>query len=237
MQKLLGYTRRAVDDYKMIKSGDRIAVGVSGGKDSLVTLTALAALSRFYPEKFEVCALSVDMGFGLDYGPIAEYCDSLGVKLEIVKTQIKEIVFDIRKETNPCSLCAKLRRGAVNNAANDLGCNKIAYGHHLDDAVETFLMCLMYEGRVSCFSPVTHLDRSGLDVIRPLIYCEEWFVRKFARDHSLPVAEKVCPADGATKRQETKELISSVRKQVPELKERILTAMQRGGVPEWAIER
>ena len=235
MQRLLGQTRKAIDDYKMISAGDRVAVGVSGGKDSLVTLLTLSRLQRFYPEKFEVCAVSVDMGFGMDYAPIERFCAELGVKLEIVKTQIKEIVFDVRKEKHPCSLCAKLRRGAVNDAAKSLGCNKVAYGHHLDDAVETFLMSLFYEGRVSCFSPVTHLDRSGVTVIRPLIYCDEWMCAKIARENSLPVVGKVCPADGATKRQEVKELVAELKKRYPDLKERVLTAMQRGGVPDWKI--
>lgn len=237
MQQLLSHTRRAVDDYKMIREGDRIAVGVSGGKDSLVTLAALAAMRRFYPEKYDICAVSIDMGFGLNYSPVAAYCAELGVKFELVKTQIKEVIFDIRKEENPCSLCAKLRRGAVNNAAKTLGCNKVAYGHHLDDAVETFLMCLFYEGRVSSFSPVTYLDRSGVTVIRPLIYCDEWFCAKVAREHQLPVLEKSCPADGVTKRQDTKELVAELRKKFPELKERILGAMQRGGVESWRLEK
>ena len=237
MQQLLSHTRRAVDDYAMIRGGDRIAVGVSGGKDSLVTLAALAAMRRFYPEKYDICAVSIDMGFGLNYAPVAAYCAELGVKFELVKTQIKEVIFDIRKEENPCSLCAKLRRGAVNNAAKSLGCNKVAYGHHLDDAVETFLMCLFYEGRVSSFAPVTYLDRSDVTVIRPLIYCDEWFCTKVAREQGLPVLEKSCPADGYTKRQDTKELVAELRKKFPELKERILGAMQRGGVQSWRLEK
>lgn len=237
MQQLLSHTRRAVDDYAMIREGDRIAVGVSGGKDSLVTLTALAAMRRFYPEKYDLCAVSIDMGFGLNYAPVAAYCARLGVKFELVKTQIKEVIFDIRKEENPCSLCAKLRRGAVNNAAKSLGCNKVAYGHHLDDAVETFLMCLFYEGRISNFAPVTYLDRSDVTVIRPLIYCDEWFCTKIAREMQLPVLDKACPADGVTKRQDTKELVAELRKKFPELKERILGAMQRGGVDSWTLDR
>ncbi len=236
MQRLLGLVRKAVDNYKMISEGDSIAVGVSGGKDSLVTLTALSSLAKFYPKRFELYAVSIDAGFGLDYSAISEYCARLGIEYTVIRTDIKEIVFDIRKEKHPCSLCAKLRRGAINDAARSLGCNKVAYGHHLDDAVETFLMSLFYEGRISCFSPVTHLDRSGITVIRPLIYCDEWRCSKLARELSLPVAEKVCPADGNTKREETKELIRGLREKFPELKERILTAMQRGGVPEWKPE-
>lgn len=232
IQKLLSITRKAVDEYKLIEEGDRIAVGVSGGKDSLCVLTALAALRRFYPVSYDVQAVTIDMGFGLDFRPVAAYCDELGVPLTIVPTQIKEVVFDIRKEENPCSLCAKLRRGAVNNAALDLGCNKVAYGHHLDDAVETFLMCLFYEGRLGCFSPKTFLDRSGVTVIRPMVYVDEWFCEKFAREQRLPVVEKKCPADGNTKREETKQLVELLRGKFPDLKDRVLGAMQRG-LKDW----
>ena len=233
MQKLLSLTRKCVEEYDMIKPGDRIAVGVSGGKDSLALLWSLASLRRFYPVPFSLEAITIDMGNGIDLAPIAEFCDTLDVPFSVVKTQIKEIVFDIRKEENPCSLCAKLRRGSLNNAARATGCKKVALGHHLDDAVETFLMSLFYEARIGCFRPVTYLDRTEVTVVRPLLYCEESLLRRAADELSLPVTKSRCPADGTTKRQETKELVHSLRAKYPDLREQVLGAMQRLPLDGW----
>jgi tRNA(Ile)-lysidine synthase TilS/MesJ len=218
----------------MISEGDRIAVGVSGGKDSLSTLWALANLRRFYPVRFEVEAITVDMGFeGMDLSPIKTFCDGLDCRLHIVKTQIKEIVFDIRKESNPCSLCAKMRRGSVNSAAVEAGCNKIALGHHFDDAVETFLMSLIYEGRISCFQPVTWLDRKKVTVIRPLLYTPESMTVKAAAELAFPIVKSTCTADGYTKRQEIKELIEGMKKSYPDLKNKVFGAMCRYPLGGW----
>ena len=174
MQRLLSYTRRAVDHYHMIEEGDRIAVGVSGGKDSLALLVALANLRRFYPKKYEVVAITLEMGYEeMDIAPVQELCDRLGVEYIRVPTQIKQIIFDIRKEPSPCSLCAKLRRGALHDAAIAAGCKKVALGHHFDDVVETYMLSLIYEGRISCFKPVTYLDRRDITLIRPLLYAPE----------------------------------------------------------------
>lgn len=235
MQHLLSRVRRAVEDYNMISPGDRIAVGVSGGKDSLSALWALSELRRFYPAPFELEAITVDMGFDLDLTPVTHLCERLSVPHTIVPTQIREVVFDIRKEENPCSLCAKLRRGAINTAVNERGCTKLAYGHHYDDAVETYLMNLVFEGRIGCFTPVTFLDRTGVTVIRPLIYTPETMLRNAAEQLDLPVAPKVCPADGNTKREEIKLLIASLAKTYPDFKEKIMGAMQRLPLTGWEI--
>lgn len=197
LQKLLSFTRRAVDHYHMIEEGDRIAVGVSGGKDSLTLLTALAGLRRFYPKKFEVVAITLEMGYDdMDFSPVQALCDELEVEYIRIPTQIKQIVFDIRKEENPCSLCAKLRRGALHEAALQAGCKKVALGHHFDDVVETYMLSLIYEGRISCFKPVTYLDRVGVTLIRPLIYTPEHYIRSFATRNNLPIVHNPCPADG-----------------------------------------
>lgn len=211
MQKLLSYTRRAVDHYHMIDEGDRIAVGVSGGKDSLALLVALANLRRFYPKQYEVVAITLEMGYEeMDFAPVQALCDALGVEYIRVPTQIKQIVFDIRKEESPCSLCAKLRRGALHDAALAAGCKKVALGHHFDDVVETYMLSLMYEGRISCFKPVTYLDRRGITLIRPLLYTPEHYIRSFARREALPIVHNPCPADGNTKRQEVKDLLRTL---------------------------
>ena len=234
MRKLLSYVRRCVEDFGMIEEGDRIAVGVSGGKDSLGTLWALATMKRFYPKSYEVAAVTVDMGFeNTDLSPVKRFCESLEVPLTIVETQIGEIIFDIRKEENPCSLCAKLRRGGVNNAAAGLGCNKVALGHHFDDAVETFLMSLIFEGRISCFQPVTWLDRTEITVIRPLLYTPESLISRAAAELALPVVESCCPANGYTKRQEVKELLAELRKTYPDLKNKVFGAMCRHPLKGW----
>ena len=232
-----GLVRRCVEDYDMIAPGDTVAVGVSGGKDSLVLLLALNELRRYYPKPFSLEAITVELGFeGMDFTPVAELCTSLGVPYTRLKTDIKEVVFDVRKEDNPCSLCAKMRRGALNDVLLSLGCNKIALGHHFDDAVETFLMSLLYEGRIGCFEPVTYLSRTGITQIRPMLYVGEQAIAHFAERYELPVVHNVCPADKHTKRQEVKELIVTLQAQYPDLKSKIFGAMQRLPLPKWAPE-
>ncbi len=233
MQKLMGLVRRCVEDYHMIEDGDKIAVGVSGGKDSLVLLELLATLRGYHNKSFSLCAITIDMGLGMDYNGIAEMCGRLEVPYTVVKTEIGPIVFDYRKEKNPCSMCSKMRRGALNQALLDLGCNKLALGHHFDDAVETFLMSLLYEGRISCFQPVTHLDRTGVTQIRPMLYIHEKTVDSFAKRMDLPVLQNRCPVDKHTKREEVKELIYELVKTYPDLKERIFGAMQRYPLEAW----
>ena len=234
MQKLLGLMRRCIDDYCMISPGDRIAVGVSGGKDSLVLLVLLAELRKFFNKPYELCAVTIDMGLGMDYTNVAKLCESLHVPYAIVKTEIAPIIFDQRKEKNPCSMCAKMRRGALNQAILDLGCNKVALGHHYDDAVETFMMSLLYEGRISCFQPVTDLDRTGVVQIRPMLYIHEKTVDNFAARENLPVVHNRCPVDKTTKREEIKQLIFNLSATYPDLKERIFGAMQRHPLAAWA---
>lgn len=234
MNAILSHVRRCIEDYEMIQPGDKIAVGVSGGKDSLVTLYAMAKLKEFYPIPFELHAITVHPGVPeMDFGKVEKLCEELGVPYHIIHTQIFEIIFDIRKEKNPCSMCAKMRRGALHNAMQELGLNKIALGHHLDDAVETFFLSLFYEGRLSCFQPVTYLDRTGITQIRPLLYCGEGMVRNAAVRHELPIVHNPCPADGNTRRQEVKELIADLRKDYPNLKDYVFGAMQRLPLPEW----
>ena len=233
MQKLLGLMRRCIDDYHMIQPEDRIAVGVSGGKDSLVLLLLLAELRKFLPQPFVLEAITIDMGLGMDYSGIAALCKQLDVPYHLVKTEIGPIIFEHRKEKNPCSLCAKMRRGALNQAILDLGFNKLALGHHFDDAVETFVMSLIYEGRISCFQPVTNLDRTGIIQIRPMLYIHEKTADNFAKRMELPVVENRCPVDKATKREEIKQLVYSLSLTYPDLKDRIFGAMQRLPLPEW----
>ncbi len=233
MQKLMGLTRRCVEDYKMIEAGDRVAVGVSGGKDSLVLLTLLAALRRYISTPFDLEAITIDMGLGMDYSGIEKLCADLEVPYTIVKTEIAPIIFEHRKEKNPCSMCSKMRRGALNQAILDRGFNKLALGHHYDDAVETFLMSLLFEGRISCFQPVTNLDRTGIIQIRPMLYIHERTVDNFALRQKLPVIENRCPVDKTTKREEVKKLIYDLSQTYPDLKERIFGAMQRYPLPEW----
>ena len=233
MQKLIGLVRRCVEDYKMIEEGDRIAVGVSGGKDSLALLVFLAELRKYNHKSFYLEAITIDMGLGMDYTPIEALCDRLEVPYTIVKTEIGPVIFDYRKEKNPCSMCAKMRRGALNQALLDRGLNKLALGHHYDDAVETFFMNLMFEGRIGCFQPVTNLDRTGVIQIRPMLYIHERTVDNFASRYELPVIENRCPVDKETKRTEIKELIFELSARYPDLKERIFGAMQRYPLPEW----
>lgn len=233
IKRILSFTRRAVDDYEMISDGDRIAVGVSAGKDSLTLLCALAELRRFYPKKFELCAITVDMGFEdpLDLSPIQKLCDDLGVPYHVIPTEIYEIIFNVRKESNPCSLCAKMRRGALHKAAVELGCNKVALGHHFDDVVDTFMLNLFFEGRIGCFQPVTYLSRMNITLIRPMIYMPEKDIRYFASKEELPVIPSHCPADGETERSEMKKLLTDLeRTRYKGLRYRIFGAIQRGEV-------
>ena len=236
MQRLCGLMRKAVQQYEMLAPGDRVLVGVSGGKDSLALLVALTQLSRFYPEKFEVVAITLEMGYDeMDFSPVQALCDRLGVEYIRVPTQIGPIIFDIRHEENPCALCAKMRRGALNQALLEQGFSKVALGHHYDDAVETFLMSLLFEGRIGCFEPVTYLDRTGVTQIRPMLYLTEGMVRTFAAEHDLPVVHNPCPADKHTKRQEIKELVAVLSKTYPDLKTRVFGAMQRLPLPQWGV--
>ena len=232
MKRILSYIRRGVDDYNMIKEGDKIAVGVSAGKDSLTLLCAMAYLRRFYPNKFELIAITVDMGFdeGMDFEPIRKLCEELDVPYHIVPTQIYKIIFDVRKESNPCSLCAKMRRGALHNAAKELGCTSVALGHHFDDVVETFMLNLFFEGRLGCFSPVTELSRVGIKLIRPMIYMPEKDVAEFARKNQLPVISSPCPADKNTEREEMKQLLRSLERENKGLRYRIFGAICRGEI-------
>lgn len=233
MQKLMGLVRRCVEDYNMIDEGDKIAVGVSGGKDSLVLLVLLAGLRKYHSKHFELEAITIDMGLNMDYQGITTLCQEMDISYTVVKTEIGPIVFDNRKEKNPCSMCSKMRRGALNQTILDRGFNKLALGHHYDDAVETFLMSLIYEGRISCFQPVTNLDRTGIVQIRPMLYIHERTVEHFARQQNLPVLENRCPVDKHTKREEIKTLIFDLVKTYPDLKERIFGAMQRYPLPGW----
>ena len=231
LKRILSYTRRAVDDYEMIRDGDRIAVGVSAGKDSLTLLCALAALRRFYPKSFELEAVTVDMGFeGMDFSRVREFCAELGVPLTVVKTEISKIIFDVRRESNPCSLCAKMRRGALHNAAKELGCGTVALGHHFDDVVETFMLNLFFEGRLGCFQPVTYLSRTDLRLIRPMLYLPEKEIKYFASHRELPIIESPCPADKNTQREEMKQLLARLERENRGLRYRIFGAMQRAEI-------
>lgn len=236
LQRVLSEVRKAVDDYHMIAEGDKIAVGISGGKDSLTLLYALSSLRRFYPHPFELVAVTVDLGFAnLDLTEIKKLCEKLEVPYTVVKTQIGQIVFEERRENNPCALCAKMRKGALNEAMKQLGCNKIAYAHHMDDVVETMMLSLLYEGRFHTFSPVTYLDDTGLTVIRPLIHMKEADVIGYVRKYEVPVVKSPCPADGHTKREYVKQLLKQLNTENPGVKQRMFTAIQNGcdNLKEW----
>ncbi len=229
LQQLLSYTRKAVDEYEMIQEQDCIAVGISGGKDSLTMLYALHGLKRFYPKPFEIRAITVDLGHeGLSLDKIAELCKSLEVPYTIVSTDIAKILFEERKESNPCSLCAKMRKGALNEKAKALGCNKVAYAHHKDDMIETALLSMIFEGRMHSYSPVTYLDRMDLTVIRPLLYVSEADIIGFKNKYQLPVTKSSCPVDGYTKRQYAKDLVKQLNTENPGAKARIFTAVMEG---------
>lgn len=234
LQRLMSLTRKAVDDYNMIEEGDKIAVGISGGKDSLALLYSLSGLRRFYPKKFTLQAITVDLGFeGFDLTAISDLCKTLEVPYTIVKTDISEVIFKNREESNPCSLCAKMRKGAFNEEAKRLGCNKSAYAHHKDDVIETMLMSMIYEGRYYTFSPVTYLDRMDITLIRPLIYVNEADIVGFKNLYQLPVQKNPCPADGYTKREYTKDLIHQINEDSPGVAERLFHAVTDGPLPAW----
>ena len=226
LQQVLSQVRKAIDDYQMIQDGDKIAIGISGGKDSLCLLYAMHALKRFYPLKFDLMAVTVDLGFdNLKLDKIKELCNTLNIEYEIISTEIAQIVFKERKENNPCSLCSKMRKGALNEAIKKYKCNKVAYAHHKDDIIETMLLSLLYEGRFHTFSPVTYLDRMDLTVIRPLIYMKEADVIGFIHKYNVPVVKSPCPADGHTKREYVGQLLKQLNMENPGVKERLFTAV------------
>ncbi len=236
MRRLISCMRAAIERYEMIADGDKICVGVSGGKDSVALLVALSEMRRFLPWDFEIIALSLNMNFEgakTDFSQIEELCRRIKVKYVVKDTRIGEIIFDVRKEENPCSLCSRMRRGALHDAAKELGCNKIALGHHLDDAVETFYINLLRNGTVGCFRPVTYLSRKDITMIRPMIYAFEKDVSKAAASRNLPIVKSKCPADGTTERQKVKELISVLEKDYENLRKKTLTALQNGNIDGW----
>ena len=233
IRHILSCTRRAVEQYGMIEPGDRIAVGVSGGKDSLALLCALINLRRFYPAPYEICAIYVHMGFaGIDIGPLHRFCRENGVELRVVVTRLSQVIFADRCERSPCSLCARMRRGILHDTAKAMGCNKLALGHHFDDAVETFLLNLFHEGRLGAFLPVTYMSRKDLTVIRPLMLVEEKDVRYFVGKNELPLLPSLCPMDGKTQREEAKRLLAELDRKHKGLKHRIFVAMEKGGLLE-----
>ncbi len=239
MQKMLGYMRKAIQEFDMIQDGDRIAVGVSGGKDSLVLLKGLVMLKRFIGIDYEVVAITLDPRFGGvdgDYSEIQKMCDEMGVKYILIPTHIGEIVFEIRKEPNPCSLCARMRRGALHDAAKAAGCNKIALGHHYNDAVETFVMNLFNEGRIGCFSPVSYLSRKDLTLIRPMVFAPEKDVRKAAAKNEFKIVKSKCPADGHTSREKAKQFLAEREREDHGFTDRLFGAMRRAGIDRWGYK-
>ena len=229
--------RKAVDEYRMIGDGDAVAVGVSGGKDSLLLLCALKHLQQYYPKRFSLRAITVELGFeGMDFAPVAELCARIAVPYTRIPTDIREVVFDVRQEEAPCSLCSKMRRGALNTAMKELGCNKLALGHHRDDAVETFLMSMLLEGRIACFKPVTYMSRMDVWQIRPMVYCGEERIAAVAKALQLPVVENPCPEDRGSKRYEIKTLLAELERQYPDVKSKLFGAMQRYPLEGWGPE-
>lgn len=236
MQILMSRMRAAMEKYNMIEDGDRIAVGVSGGKDSLALLYALSEMRRFYPKKFELTAVTADMKFfgeKTDFSEISALCERIGVPYTVKETELYHIIFETRKEKNPCSLCARMRRGILHDVTRELGCNKLALGHHMDDAAETFLMNLLSGGRIESFRPVTYLSRKDITMIRPMIFATEKEVLSAARKMSLPTVESPCPMDKTSNRNEMKELLKSLEKDFPALKEKIIGGMQKGEISGW----
>ena len=234
LQQLYSYTRRAIDDYQMIDFGDKVAVGISGGKDSLALLYALHGLKRFYPQKFDLMAITVNLGYEeFDVTPLRQLCEKLEVPYEVVNTDIGDIVFQKNPKENPCSLCAKLRKGALNDTAKKFGCNKVAYAHHKDDIIETMMLSLIFEGRFHSFSPKTYLDRTELTVIRPMMYLSEADVIGFKNKMNLPVVKNPCPVDGHTKRQYAKDLLRQLNLDHPGTKDRMFTAIINGNISGW----
>ncbi len=238
IRHILSCTRRAVENYNMIEEGDRIAVGLSGGKDSLALFCALKNLQMFYPKKFELVGISLNMGFdGMDFSPLEKFVRDCECEYKLVDTQLANVIFNYRQESNPCSLCAKMRRGILHDAAKELGCNKLALGHHYDDVVETFMLNLLHEGRLGAFLPVTYLSRKDLTLIRPMIYVEEKDVRYFMGKNDLPLVKNLCPEDGHTEREKVKKMIAGLDKEYKGLKHRLFTAVERGGLFEQTEER
>ena len=234
MQKILGQVRRCVEDYHMIDAGDVVAVGVSGGKDSLLLLYGLKLYQKFCHTPFELIGVMLDLGISdQNYQPVADFAESIGVPFEILKTDIGDVVFNIRQESHPCALCAKMRRGALHAAAEELDCNKVALGHHLDDAVETFYMNLWREGRIGCFSPVTQLDRRGLTLIRPMLLATEHEVRCAVKEEDFPIVKSRCPADGVTVREQTKDFVRERCRTDHAFRQKTLHALQESGIDGW----
>jgi len=234
MQKILGYMRKAIEDYHMIDEGDKIAVGLSGGKDSITLLMGFKALQRFYPKKFDIIAISVNPGFEFfDSEFLKKICYDIDVPFFEEEGHIKEIVFDIRNEKNPCSLCANLRRGILNSTATREGCNKIALGHNEDDVLETFMLNLLYTGSISTFAPVSYMDRSDITLIRPLIYAPEKDIKKFVRKNNIQVMEKSCPMDGVSKREDMKEMIKNLQVDIPHIRANLYGAIRRSNIKGW----
>lgn len=238
LNRFTSLIRKAVDEYHMIEEGDRVAVGISGGKDSMLLLASLHHLSTYYPIPFTVEGVTIDLGFeGMDFTPVKEYCEEQGILYTIERTDIREIVFDIRQEDNPCALCAKMRRGALNGVLKEHNCNKLALGHHFDDAVETFMLSLLMEGRISCFQPVTFLDRSGVTQIRPMVYVGEQKIIGVVDKLRLPIVENPCPMDKESKRYEIKTLLKEMSKEYPDLKTKVFGAMQRYPLKGWEPDK
>lgn len=235
MQKILSRMRKAIEEYHMLEDNDKIAVCLSGGKDSITLLHTFKSLQRFYPKKFEIIAISIDPGFDFfDTDFLQNICNDLEIPLFIEKSNAKEIVFDIRKEKNPCSLCANLRRGVINSIAIREGCNKIALGHNEDDVLETFLLNLLYTGSIGTFSPVSYMDRSGITLIRPLIYTSEKEIKRFIKKNELSIMPKICPMDGTSKREDMKQMIFSLQKEIPAIRANLFGAIQRN-LDDWKI--
>ena len=224
MQKLLSKMRQAINDYNLIEDGDKIAVGLSGGKDSLTLLHLLNSYKKFSPQNFDLIAITLNPG-GVDNGPLHELCKNIDVPFYEIQTDIQKIVFEIKKESNPCSLCAKLRRGTLNNTAQKLGCNKVALGHHKDDALETLMLSLSYEGRINCFSPKTFMDKENITLIRPMIYIEEQNIKSIVRKYNFPVIHNPCPIDKKTKREDMKKLIFELNHRIPGFKKSLFGAL------------
>lgn len=236
MEHLTSLVRRCVEDYDMIQEGDRIAVGISGGKDSLALLCSLASLRRYYPKRFTLAAITIGIGFeDMDFSGVRELCRRLDIDYIYVESDIRHVVFDVKQEKNPCSLCVKMRKGLLNDTLIANGITKVAFGHHMDDAVETYLMSLIYEGRISCFRPVTFMDRSGVTQIRPMLYADEAMTASVARRYSLPVVKNTCPMDGVSKRQDVKELIEKLSLEQKDFKPKVFRAIQRFPMPGWEV--
>lgn len=233
-QQLYSKTRQAVDDYHMIEANDRIAVGLSGGKDSLALLYALHGLQRFYPVPFSIVAVTVDLGFdGQDFSGLTAFCRQLDIPYHTVPTQIAGMIRNAGQEEHPCPLCSRLRKGALNQKLIELQCNKLAYGHHRDDVVDTMMLSLIYEGRWNTFSPVTHLDRTGLTLIRPLIYVKEADIKGWIKMYGIPVQSVRCPADRAGKRESVKEMLRMMGREAPGVRERMFTAIRNSDMDGW----